>query len=211
MATATDWVASSALALIAAAVGINIARGTLPEWLRAKFLLTAVPPLVPVVGASETSLGFIEGRAIEGPVFNPNPGSSRRYSDPFPTGRLISGWWDCRTGITCSGPCCRRHKGIDLAGPSGTPVYSIAPGRIIAAGTGSGGCGLRVNIANDDGTRAVYCHLSATMVAAGDRIARGIAVGRVGTTGNATGTTPHLHFEIHIGGQAVDPTRLIGR
>lgn len=208
-ASVTDWVSASVLTLLAAAVGINVARGTFPDWLRAKFLLTAGLPAFVGLPADPG-----EGLTPKTPIpdTNLNPNSSQRYADPLPSGSLMSGWGACRSGLTCSAPCCRRHKGIDLGAPSGTPVLSIAAGRVSAAGTGSGGCGLRVSVTHDDGSRAVYCHLSAVGTSRGARIAGpGVVVGRVGNTGNATRSSPHLHFELHIGGRAVDPTRLIGR
>lgn len=211
MATVTDWVSFSALALIASAVGINTARGTLPDWLRAKFLLEQPPPAV--IGIPENIGAPFPPPTTPIPPMNPNPGGGGgRYADPAPGARLISGFGACRTGITCSGPCCRRHKGIDLAAASGTPVYSIAPGRVSSVFNQSGSCGLGVTIRHGDGSEALYCHLSSRMVSRGQTIpAAGVPVGRVGNTGNATGTTPHLHFEIRTGGRSVDPTRLIGR
>ena len=209
MASVTEWVSVSALTLIATAAGINVARGTFRPWVRAKFLLTAATPSVVVI-TNNPGQGLTPVTPIS--PANINPDSSRRYSDPLPGGRLISAFGVCRTGLTCTGPCCRRHKGIDIAAPTGTPVLAVATGRVAAAGSvGSGGCGLRVRVNNSDGSKALYCHLSSVMVSTGNATTAGVPVGRVGNTGNATNTTPHLHFELHIAGRAVDPTRLVGR
>lgn len=210
MATVTDWVSSSALALIGAAVGINTARGTLPEWLRAKFLLEQPPPAV--VGIPETIGPSMPPPKTPVSPTNPNPGGGGgQYADPLPSGSLISEFGACRSGITCSGACCRKHKGIDLAAPAGTPVYAIAPGKVASTFNQQKACGRGVIVRHDDGTEALYCHLSSITTRVGLRVQQGTPVGRVGNTGNATGTTPHLHFEIRRGGRSVDPTRLIGR
>jgi murein DD-endopeptidase MepM/ murein hydrolase activator NlpD len=73
------------------------------------------------------------------------------------------------------------------------------------AGTRAGGWGKLVTVAHVDGVRTMYAHLSAILVRVGDWIAGGTVIGRVGSTGHATG--PHLHFEVRIHGAAVDPLR----
>ena len=71
------------------------------------------------------------------------------------------------------------------------------------AGYRVGGWGLLVTIAHGNGVRTMYAHLSRVGVRVGERVGVGAPVGRVGTTGDATG--PHLHFEVRIRGAAVDP------
>jgi hypothetical protein len=85
------------------------------------------------------------------------------------------------------------HSGIDLA----------ASGRVVWAGPMAGGWGKLVIIAHRDGVRSMYAHLSRTDVQVGDEVRTGDQVGRVGSTGDATG--PHLHFEVRVRGAAVDP------
>jgi murein DD-endopeptidase MepM/ murein hydrolase activator NlpD len=95
------------------------------------------------------------------------------------------------------------HSGIDVIAPSGAPVEAAAPGRVVWAGYRAGGWGLLVTIAHRDGVRTMYAHLSRVGVRLGERVGVGTRVGRVGSTGDATG--PHLHFEVRHHGAAVDP------
>lgn len=92
------------------------------------------------------------------------------------------------------------HAGIDLAAPVGTPVYAASSGTITSSGWGMYGKGVFVDSGN---TRVIYGHLSRTAVNEGDTVSRGDVLGYVGCTGICTG--PHLHFEIHVDGQHVDP------
>src|SRR3954452_1176575 len=93
--------------------------------------------------------------------------------------------------------------GIDLPAPTGTSVGAAAAGRVIYAGYNAGGYGRLVEIAHGGGVVSMYAHLSAFTVGVGESVARGTSVGRVGSTGEATG--PHLHFEVRVRGAAVDP------
>ncbi|NHN56617.1 M23 family metallopeptidase [Calidifontibacter sp. DB0510] len=94
------------------------------------------------------------------------------------------------------------HKGNDFPTPTGTPLRAMNAGTIVAAGW-YGGQGKRVVIDFGGGVSAVYAHMSALNVSAGQRVAAGEVVGLSGNTGNSTG--PHLHIEIHIGGVPVNP------
>jgi murein DD-endopeptidase MepM/ murein hydrolase activator NlpD len=94
------------------------------------------------------------------------------------------------------------HRGIDIRAPAGTPVLATATGRVIVAGNGSG-YGRYVVLDHENGLRTLYAHLQDFVVSPGDRVARGQQIGRVGKSGNATGY--HLHYEVHRGGQSVDP------
>lgn len=96
----------------------------------------------------------------------------------------------------------RFHAGIDLVADLGEPVRAAAAGRVTWVGYRDG-WGLVVTIAHADGVRTLYAHLSQAAVGLGQTVAEGALVGSVGATGDATG--PHLHFEVRIGGAAVDP------
>jgi murein DD-endopeptidase MepM/ murein hydrolase activator NlpD len=100
----------------------------------------------------------------------------------------------------------RWHSGVDLPAPSGTPVYSARAGEVVWAGW-RGQYGLLVTVAHGRGERSMYGHLSRIDVRVGVWIGRGVRVGLVGATGDATG--PHLHFEVRLRGAAVDPLRAL--
>ena len=94
------------------------------------------------------------------------------------------------------------HDGIDIAGIAGTPVKSPASGRVMAAGAG-GSYGRYVKLDHGNGVRSLYGHLSKIEVKIGQHVEKGDVIGLVGSTGRSTG--PHLHYEVHVDGKAVDP------
>lgn len=96
------------------------------------------------------------------------------------------------------------HNGIDVAGPIGTPIYAVANGTVIDAGPAQG-FGLWVRIRHDDGSISVYGHMYDFFVSVGERVPAGMQIARMGNRGDSTG--PHLHFEVIVGGQHVDPQR----
>lgn len=95
------------------------------------------------------------------------------------------------------------HTGLDFAAPTGTLIKSVHSGTITEAGW-AGSYGYRTILTLDDGTELWFCHQSSISVSAGQKVATGDVIGRVGATGNVTG--PHLHLEVHPGGgDAIDP------
>ena len=96
----------------------------------------------------------------------------------------------------------RFHGGIDIRAARGAPVAAAASGRVAFAARAGGGWGRLVSIAHP-GFRTLYGHLSRIHVRVGQRVRTGTLIGRVGTSGRATG--PHLHFELRVRGAAVDP------
>ncbi|WP_227984605.1 M23 family metallopeptidase [Nocardia spumae] len=94
------------------------------------------------------------------------------------------------------------HYGIDIAAPIGSPIYAVADGTVIDAGPAQG-FGLWVRIRHNDGTISVYGHMYDFSVSVGERVRAGQQIARIGNRGDSTG--PHLHFEILIGGQHIDP------
>ena len=95
------------------------------------------------------------------------------------------------------------HPGVDMACPTGTPVYASLSGTVtVARKVDKGGYGLYVQISSGD-YEIIYAHLSKVLVNDGDVITRGQNIGLVGSTGTSTG--PHLHFEVHKNGKVIDP------
>ena len=95
------------------------------------------------------------------------------------------------------------HPGLDYPAPTGTTVRAAGRGLVTFAGWDSGGYGNLVVIAHPAGVRSMYAHLSRIAVRPGQSVVAGTPVGAVGATGFATG--PHLHFELRLGGAAIDP------
>ena len=89
------------------------------------------------------------------------------------------------------------HSGIDIAAPTGTPIYAPAAGRVVRAGAASG-YGLAVYIEHADGSVTVYGHINDYFVQAGERVSAGDVIAEVGNTGQSTG--PHLHFQVNTQG-----------
>jgi murein DD-endopeptidase MepM/ murein hydrolase activator NlpD len=94
------------------------------------------------------------------------------------------------------------HNGTDVAGTAGAPIRAASSGVVIEAEWEAGN-GNTVTIDHGDGVITRYAHASRMLVEPGDRVGAGDVVARVGSTGLATG--PHLHFEVHRRGTALDP------
>ena len=98
----------------------------------------------------------------------------------------------------------RAHMGIDYAAPVGTPIFSVANGRVVHQGF-SGAFGNLIVLEHPGGYHTYYAHLSNynSELEVGNEVRRGLEIGYVGTTGRSTG--PHLHFELRKDGIYVDP------
>ena len=96
----------------------------------------------------------------------------------------------------------RAHKGVDLAMPTGSPIYATADG-VISRADWYSGYGLYVAIEHGGELQTRYGHMSRLNVEAGQQVKKGDIIGYVGTTGRSTG--PHLHYEVRIAGEAVNP------
>jgi murein DD-endopeptidase MepM/ murein hydrolase activator NlpD len=100
------------------------------------------------------------------------------------------------------------HTGIDIPGPNDEPILAAAAGVVVVAeqsllGGVLVGYGNYVVIAHDGGLLTLYAHLNAVAVNVGDTVIQGEPIGLEGSTGNSTGT--HLHFEVRVGNEPVDP------
>jgi murein DD-endopeptidase MepM/ murein hydrolase activator NlpD len=98
------------------------------------------------------------------------------------------------------------HPGVDLAEAYGADIHAAASGRVVHAGP-AGGYGNMVEIDHGNGLATRYAHMSETLVEEGQEIDKGAVLGRLGSTGRSTG--PHLHYEVRVDGEPVDPERYL--
>ena len=134
------------------------------------------------VGAAPSTLPAIDGRTC--PVGGPNG--------------FIDSWHFPRSGG-------RLHEGVDMFAPYGTPLFAVAEGEIYRVYNNPLG-GLSINLIDTDGNMYYYTHLSSASVRTGQQVRMGEVIGAVGTSGNAAGTPPHLHWQFHPGnGEPVNP------
>jgi peptidoglycan LD-endopeptidase LytH len=107
----------------------------------------------------------------------------------------------------------RAHQGIDLLAPRGTRLVAVEAGRIGPRwGHDGGRAGIRLWLVGDSGTHYLYAHNQRNHARPGQRVHRGQVLAEVGNSGNAAGTPPHVHFELHPrGGPAVKPDATVRR
>lgn len=98
------------------------------------------------------------------------------------------------------------HAGLDFKGPIGTPILAAAEGKVTFAGVHSG-YGNCIEITHANGLVTRYAHLSGFTVRNGQKVDRGVQIGRMGSTGRSTGS--HLHFEVRLNGQAINPRKFL--
>jgi murein DD-endopeptidase MepM/ murein hydrolase activator NlpD len=98
----------------------------------------------------------------------------------------------------------RMHQGIDIAAPTGQNIYAAKGGKVVFSGW-RGNYGKLVIIDHGDGLSTYYGHNSRNLVSKGDRVDKGEVIAKVGSTGRSTG--PHVHFEVRINGQPVNPLK----
>lgn len=121
------------------------------------------------------------------------------YIKPISGGRLTSSYGGRKAPTRGAST---NHKGVDWATPVGTTVVASSAGTVARAGWGSG-YGYVVYINHGDGRQTRYGHLSKVLVKPGQTVQQGTKIALSGNTGRSTG--PHVHFEILIGGQSVNP------
>lgn len=132
------------------------------------------------------------------------PSPNQRSAVPVPNGYLwpvqgpIMSGFGARDG--------RRHTGIDISAPAGTPIAAARDGVVTHAGVYYD-YGITVMIDHGDGVSTVYGHVSILLVRTGQNVQAGDTIARVGCTGRCTGS--HVHFELRVQGQAVDPMTVL--
>lgn len=129
-----------------------------------------------------------------------NPPSNATWIEPV-SGYTISSPFGNRKSPTAGASS--NHKGVDMACPSGTPIYATRAGTVTVASYQAGGAGYYVSINHGDGFASIYMHMTRYVVSKGQSVAQGELIGYVGSTGIATG--PHLHFGVSYGGTYVNP------
>ena len=99
------------------------------------------------------------------------------------------------------------HTGMDFTAPVGTEIYATGNGTVVKVEKDGRGYGNNVIINHGYGYQTLYGHMSKFSVRPGQKVKRGDLIGSVGNTGTSTG--PHLHYEVHFNGNAVDPIKML--
>ncbi|MBF8983528.1 M23 family metallopeptidase [Lutibacter sp. B2] len=98
------------------------------------------------------------------------------------------------------------HKGLDISNKTGTQIVAAGTGIVTFCGWHSG-YGKTIVLSHGYGYRSVYAHNSKNLVKVGQKVNKGDIIAKIGSTGRSTG--PHLHFEVHFKGQAIDPQTIL--
>jgi murein DD-endopeptidase MepM/ murein hydrolase activator NlpD len=159
--------------------------------------------------AKEWIMGSLENY-IEDPEMITIIYNGEVYSGPgdVPTSMPVSGSIFCDYGknVTCAnGYVYANHTGIDIPVESGTSVHTTIAGTVVYAGPNSDGYGNLVVVQNGK-VQTFYAHNSSVDVTVGQFVKPGQVVAESGSTGNSTG--PHVHYEVRVNGQPVDPRSL---
>jgi murein DD-endopeptidase MepM/ murein hydrolase activator NlpD len=101
----------------------------------------------------------------------------------------------------------RAHLGVDYSGRIGERIRAAGPGTVVVAGR-EGGYGRYVRIDHGHGLQTAYAHLGRIAIRRGERVRKGQVIGTVGLTG-VSSPPPHLHFEVHLHNQTVNPVRFL--
>lgn len=118
----------------------------------------------------------------------------------WPCGGYISSYYGARTSPTAGASS--YHQGVDFAASAGSPIYAADGGTVVTSSYSSAR-GYYVIVSHGNGISTLYQHCSAVYVSAGQAVSKGQTIAAVGSTGISTGA--HLHFEVFVGGQNVDP------
>jgi murein DD-endopeptidase MepM/ murein hydrolase activator NlpD len=166
------------------------ARNAYDQWVAQRQAEEAAAAAAAERAAREAAAAAAAARGNGGGGASSDGGGGGDGSYVRPTGGRVSSCFGARWGVT--------HYGVDLAAPIGTPIYAATSGVVKRAGAATG-FGLAVYILGDDGAVTVYGHVNRYFVSVGERVSVGEHIAEVGNRGQSTG--PHLHFEVHTGGQ----------
>ncbi len=153
-----------------------------------EWLATSVPPTT-----TSTDDGHVKN-TVNGITWY-TPTKNYYISSPFGyRWHPISGEW-------------KKHQGIDMAAPQGTPIYATRTGVVTVTAFQDRGAGYYVKLNHGDGYTSIYMHMTHYIVEVGQYVTAGQIIGYVGSTGGSTG--PHLHFGIAYKGEYLDPAGFI--
>ena len=140
-------------------------------------------------------------------VYMDSLGGHQKYGNPLGFEWLgsVTSLYGYRENPTAAGT--QIHRGLDIAAPAGTPIYSVQDGTVIQAVHGHASYGNYILIADDKGRETRYAHCSVLTAAEGQKVKTGDKIAEVGNTGNSTGN--HLHIEIKENGQYLNPLYLL--
>ena len=171
-------------------------------WRLSKFftVLALTVFLFAITGASDTLLFY----ARVAKLYTQSPDSRLAMPLENLSKKAIADTWKAPRGTG------RRHEGQDIFAPRGTPILSATNGFIYRIGENNLG-GQTVSVIGSGGHVYYYAHLDsyARGLAVGDRVTTHTVLGYVGTTGNAQGTPPHLHFGVYTATGAINPLPLL--
>ena len=136
-------------------------------------------------------------QTIDWSKFTGNPSANTNTPSIWPATGVVTSPYGLRWGGSDF------HPGMDIANDLGTPIVATADGVVDYAGWDSGGYGNMVDIDHGNGIMTRYGHASQVVVSAGQSVKRGQVIAYMGSTGFSTG--PHVHYEVHVNGQKVNP------
>ena len=161
-----------------------------------------------ITGGKDHAAYYYKYRSDRGEYFDEKGNNLRRafLKAPLSYSRMSSGFSNARRHPITK--VVRPHHGVDYAAPSGTPVYSVGDGTVVAKGWDSKGGGNYIKIKHNSSYTTVYMHLKgfASGIAQGDRVKQNQLIGYVGATGLATG--PHLDYRVFKDGTAINPLKM---
>ena len=157
------------------------------------------PNTTPMPSFSRPAAGSVPSTSqnIDWSKFTGNPSANGNTPSIWPSTGVVTSPYGLRWGGSDF------HPGMDIANELGTPIVATADGTVEYAGWNSGGYGNMVDIDHGNGIMTRYGHAERVVVSAGQSVKRGQVIAYMGSTGFSTG--PHVHYEIHVNGQKVNP------